>query len=217
MKKFLALAAAGVLCFSAVSCGKKDGEGLIGEPLEELEKPAEEGEDEVIEEPDEPGEDTEETVKKYIPDVNVPADIAALGYDTGLEMSFHYLMYLPYSSDLFDYHDDYDMIKNDKATISACVYDSEDTLRDSIKSAKTYYVEEYDGEYEEITIGGYDVLVSTYNALGWETEYYVDFGGAFGNIPGAYISVSANYGGNKEDTIIPEIEDMIANIFMAEE
>ena len=214
MKKFLAFAAAGILCVSAAGCGKKD--DLVSETVKELEKVADEAGDEAGDAVDEAA----DTAEAFIPEVNLPDGIAGT-YDTGLIMtddSTNFkdrMIYLPYSSSSFSYDDSIVVtIENDDLSIHAWVYEDADTFYGNIESA-TAVEEGEDKEVQELTLGDYEVTAVTYDWLGWETDYYIDFGGKFGDIPGAYVSASA-YSGDKESTRTDEIKDMIANIFEAE-
>jgi len=50
---------------------------------------------------------------------------------------------------------------------------------------------------------------------GYSTDYYIDFGGAFGETKGAYVLVSV-YSGGADVSESDEIKDMIENIYSAE-
>ncbi|MBR2593601.1 MAG: hypothetical protein IKD83_03135 [Firmicutes bacterium] len=216
MKKFLALAAAGILCVSAAGCGKT--EELVQETVKEIEKAADDAADKAGDAVDE----ATDAVEAFIPEVAVPDGIAG-SYDTGLIMtddSTNFgdrMIYLPYSSFSFKYDDDIvvtlESLDGD-VSIHAWVYEDADTFNENIESAKAGS-EDDEAEIQEFQLGDYNVVASTYDWLGWETDYYIDFGGKFGDIPGAYVSASA-YSGDKETTRTDEIKDMIANIFEAE-
>ncbi len=213
MKKFLALAAAGILCVSAAGCGKT--EELVQETVKEIEKAADDAADKAGDAVDE----ATDAVEAFIPEVAVPDGIAG-SYDTGLIMTDNSLefgdvqMYLPYSSANFVY-DDAIIIGlkslDEDVSIYANVYDDAETMQGNIDSAN-----EGEGEVQELTIGDYDVVAYSYSdILGANTEYYVDFGGKFGDIPGARISASS-YSDDMDRTNTDEIKSMIENIFVVE-
>ncbi len=216
MKQFLALAAAGILCVSVAGCGKT--EELVQETVKEIEKAADDAADKAENAVDE----ATDSVEAFIPEVAVPDGIAG-SYDTGLIMtddSTNFgdrMIYLPYSSSSFKYDDDIvvtlESLDGD-VSIHAWVYEDADTFSENLE-AESIGEEGEDKEVQEITLGEYNVTAVTYNWFGWETDYYVDFNGKFGDIPGAYVSAGA-YSGDKETTRTDEIKDMIANIFEAE-
>ena len=214
MKKFLALAAAGLLCVSAAGCGKT--EELVQDTVKEIEKAADSAADKASDAADA----ATDAVEAFIPEVAIPDSIAGT-YDTGLIMTddstnfSDRMIYLPYSSSSFNYDDNIVVtIENDDLSIHAWVYEDADTFQENVESAKI--VEEgEDKEVQELTLGDYNVTAVTYDWLGWETDFYIDFDGKFGDIPGAYVSAGA-YSGDKESTRTDEIKDMIANIFEAE-
>ena len=209
MKKFLAFAAAGVLCLSAAGCGSKD---IVEDTVKEIEKVADEAKDEAEDAVDE----VTEAVDKVIPEVAVPDSLLST-YDTGLIMDEDAQMYLPYDSSKFDFDDSItESLDSDDLSIYAWTFDTEEKYQSYVDDARAKAESGEDkAEVEDMTIGEYNVVALTYDFLGWQTEYYVDFDGKFGDIPGAYVCASA-YSGDKETTKTEEIKDMIANIFVVE-
>ena len=220
MKKFLAFAAAGVLCLSAAGCGKgnETTENIVAETVKEAEKAVEEEAEEIEEEAEEITEEVQEAVEEEIPQIAPPAEIAALGYDSSYIINHKNKICMPYSSERYSFNNFVtEVIQNDENKIYAFVYDFSSNFEYGRQSVVDK-AEENNAEIQEFTLGDFSVISSTTQPYFWTTEYYVDFNGKFGDgddVQGAFISVSESKG-NREATLSDEVKDMISNIFIAE-
>lgn len=237
MKKLFAILIAGALLFSAAGCGKK-AEEVVTETVKEVEKAAEEAEEkveekaeDVKEEAEEKAEDAKEAVEEKADEVkeaveeaaeeapqvqvDLPEDIAALGYDSAYVIDEKNMICIPYSSEAYKFSDSVvPELRGEGHSVYAFTYDFASNFeygRDSTKEKAA----EKGAELQELTIGDFSVLASTTKPYFYATEYYIDFNGKFGDIKGAFVKVSESKG-EKDITLSPEVQDMIANIFAAE-
>lgn len=203
MKKFLALAAAGVICLSAAGCNKA--ENLANRAADEVKNLADEDENA------NQAENAEES-KKDEPLTEIPEEIAAYGFDRGLPLGNN--LYLPYSSEDFDYDENFMIISNNTERVFSESDKTEERFSDLINHAKTDMVQEYNAQIEEMKIGGFDVTMAEYAFMGYTRDYYVRLNGDLAdNACGAYVSVTYS---SEEEAEPYVIELMIENIFEAE-
>ena len=235
MKRFFAIAIAGLLMVSAAGCGKK-AEEVVNETVKEAEKTVEKAEEkaeeakeeaedkaeEVKEEAEEKAEEVKEEVENAAEEpaeeavtVDIPEEIAALGYDSAYIIDHNNMICMPYSSEEYKFNDSVvEELRGDGHSIYAFVYDFASNFeygRDSTKEESA----EKGTELQELSIGDFSVLASTAKPYFYATEYYVDFNGKFGDLKGAFVKVSESRG-EKETTLSPRVQDMIANIFAAQ-
>ena len=197
MKKIFALAAAGVICFSAVGCNKaKD---LANQAAEEVKNLVNEDED------------ANENINKVQPG-EIPEEIAAAGFDAALPLGNN--LYLPYASEEFDYDERMVIISNDAERVFAESDKTEERFSDLVNHAKTDMVRDYDAQIEETKIGDFDVTTAEYDFMGYTREYYVRLAGDLAeNAYGALVSVTYS---SEEEAEPYVIEYMIENIFAAQ-
>ena len=214
MKKFFAFLIAGVLVLSMAGCGNKDNEPATPDPVSVTDEVAEEVEEVIEEEPEEVAEEPEE---EPLPEVTPPEDIAALGYDKGYIINEKNMLCVPYNSEKYTFSDKIvPEIKGDGHSIYSFAYEFAGNMTPSVEGAIEDANESEDGKVEELTIGDFSVTAVTTKPYFVSTTYYIDFNGKFGEgLPCAFFEVSES----RQDLGVSrsaEIEDMIANIFIAE-
>lgn len=225
MKKFLAVVAAGVLMLSVTGCfDKKDGSDMVGVAAEEekaqqeakkAEEEAEEAPEDENEEEAQTDEETEAQQEEELPQIELPEELSAMGYDSAYIIDHENMICMPYSSEKYHFNDSaVEEIRGEGHSIYAFVYDFASNFEFGRDSAKEEAAEN-GAEIQEITIGDFSVVASTRKPYFYTTEYYVDFGGKFGDLSGAFVSVSESRD-DREITLSAEVQDMIANIFAAE-